>query len=185
MNTAPVFAYVDAAITVDTGAANQRLVRNFDATDADGDRLEWRIEGAGSLLISRETGATSFCLPFGTGGASIDGDETFEVDVPVSDGTAEIRQSVAITPPGATATDPVFTNLPATDAPTPFGLGGEPAHGPEHRRHRPGGRGADLLDPGRRGCGALRHLRHDRLALHPLGALRGAGGGCRQRRGLR
>ena len=95
---------------------NQRLAYTAQATDADGDALNYSLSGTDAALftINPATGVVSFITPpdFENAGDA-GGDNVYDIVVTASDGTNSAEQPVAITVTNINDNAPVFTS-PAT-----------------------------------------------------------------------
>ncbi|WP_183030036.1 cadherin domain-containing protein [Altericroceibacterium spongiae] len=96
-NEAPVVTS-DAAITL---AENRTLVTTLDAADDDGDVLTWSITGgvdAGLFTIDASSGELRFVsAPDYEAPGDDDGDNVYELEVTVSDGTVVTSETITVT----------------------------------------------------------------------------------------
>ena len=97
---------------------NQRLAYTAQATDADGDALNYSLSGTDAALftINPATGAVSFIAPpdFETPGDA-GGDNVYNIVVTASDGTNSAEQAVAITVTNVNDNIPSFTSPGSAD----------------------------------------------------------------------
>ncbi len=102
-NRAPTLSGAATAVV----AENSTSVADYEASDPDGDRLEWSLRGADESFFELGTGTAKRSLQFKAEPnfeqPPVGGDNTYEVTIEVSDGT--LQASVAVTVTVADADD--------------------------------------------------------------------------------